>query len=221
MEDADALREYVDVPTVLVKAVALAESCRLIWIELEQWHFIQETSIVCPRYWYEPSFLIQKTAVPLSFDTQSQFREYISFSDFSTAYSELLYWTTLLLLYSTHCLACVWLREFLGPAFAILPITDDPFSYPEHELLYSGACSSATNIAQSLEYFIQPERGGLGFGLIGFPMAVAMGFFEYCNSTKKEWFDIVLKDLRDSHAIPLDTFLESMFNEEILKLVRK
>lgn len=220
MEDADALRQYSDVATVLEKAIALSTKCRNTWAELEQLHCAQELANVHPRYWYASSFLSLTAVASASVGSDSIFPEYICFSDFPTAYAELLYWTSLLLLYSTHCLACIWLREFLGPAFNLLPITDDPFSYPEHHTLYSGACSSATSIAQSLEYFVQPERGGLGVGLIGFPMAVAMGFYEYCHSPKREWFDVVLRYIRETHAIPLDTFLESMFNTDILKLVR-
>jgi hypothetical protein len=116
---------------------------------------------------------------------------------------------------------CLWLKEALGTAADLLPEGNDKFSFPGQFTLYSGAHAAALDIAMSLEYFIRPEMGAVGAGLIGFPVSVAMGYFTYCNSPECAWIETVLKYVRRRYDIPLDTFLESMFTGRILQIVRQ
>ncbi|KAF2430988.1 hypothetical protein EJ08DRAFT_206468 [Tothia fuscella] len=217
MEDSDALKTCVDVAETLDKATSLANKCRLIWTELEDWHRSQELATVGPRYWEEPSN-IRLTKDPDAEDYM--FPKRFCFPDPATAYAEIVYWTASLLLASTHYLACVWLKDNLPVASILLQSSDEIFSFDENAELYCRAFESANNIAQSLEYFIKPERGGTSIEVVGFPIAVARGFFEYCNSPKRKWFDVVLKYIRDTRSVPLDTFLNGTSEGQKLTLVR-
>jgi hypothetical protein len=221
MEDSDALRRHSDVSTTISKATSLAEKCRKLAAELEEWHEAQETQGSGPRSWQQPSIFRPSGAESPLAEGEYYLEECLYFPSFPVAFSELLYSTCLLLLYSTHCMTCGWLKATLGSAIALLPEGDDAFSYPEKFSLHAGAHKTAFDIAMSLEYFINPAMGGVGAGLIGFPVAVAMGFFQFCNLPELAWFDTVLRYVRREYDIPLDTFLESMATGEILKLVRQ
>jgi hypothetical protein len=221
MEDADVLRQPSDVFVTVEKATALAAKCRQLATELERWHEIQEKNSAGPRSWEEPSILQSRSSGMFPDERGFPIKHRLCFSDLTVAHSEMLYWTSLLLLYSTHSMACRWLKETLGTVYDVLPSADDAFSHPQHVSLQPASRSCALNIGKSLEFFIRPEMGGAIIGLIAFPMSVAMGYFEYCHEPELAWFWTVLRYVRVKYAIPLDSFLESMFTEEILKLIRQ
>jgi hypothetical protein len=221
MEDADLLRQHSDVFGIVEKATTLAVKCRRLATEFERWHESKEKNSAGPRSWEEPSILQSLSSEMLLDDQGSPFKDRLCFSDLSVAHSEMLYWASLLLLYSTHSMACRWLIEKLGTVYDVLPSHEDAFSYPEHVSLHHASRSCALNIGKSLEFFIRPELGGAIIGLIAFPMSVAMGYFEYCRAPELAWFWTVLRYVRMKYAIPLDSFLESMFTEEILKLIKQ
>jgi hypothetical protein len=220
MEDVDDMRECSDIQNLIRKAAALAEKSRALWNDFHSWHQSQDILDDTLRYWLESSIIHPKKEKWRADESKFHFVQYLNFSSLETAHSELLYWTGLLLLYSTHFTTCCWLREVLGSIFELLSGGADAFSYPENSTLGSAAQTCAINIAQSLEYFVKPEMGGLGIGLVGFPMSVAMGYFQYSNAPEKAWFEIILRYIRREYAVPLDGLLESMFKREILKLVR-
>jgi len=72
-----------------------------------------------------------------------------------------------------------------------------------------------------MEYFVRPGICGRFAGLIGFPMSVAMGYFQHNGGSELAWFDTVLGFLREKYHIPLDTFLQSIFEDADLQLIRQ
>jgi hypothetical protein len=220
MEDVDDLREYSDASTIEIQAAALAEKSRALWVDLQTWHQFRYVVDPAPRYWFESSLLRPEATGSQVDKSEFHFVQYICFSNLETAHSELLYWTGLLLLYSMHYITCCRIRSILGHALYSLTGGDDMFSYPENSKLCSAAHSCAISIAQSLEYFVKPEKGGLGIGMLGFPITVAMGYLRYSNAPESAWFDIVLRYIRQEYAVPLDGLLESMFKGELSKHVR-
>jgi hypothetical protein len=219
MEESDTLRELSDAALILDRATALSQMCRKLHSEFQTWQRLRGNADGAPQNWLEPSTIFSE-GITSSTDNGFHFASRLCFPDLETAYSQLLIWTSFLLLYGTHYATCRWLKQVLGPAFHLLYTEEDAFSYPENQMLLSETHSDAVHIAQAMEFFIKPEIGGLGVGLIGFPVSVAMGYFDHFDSPGKAWCRMVLRYVKRKYAVPLDDFLESMFNSEILKLIK-
>jgi hypothetical protein len=218
MENADALRNISSISSLIAKAEAFAECGKQLTAELRQWQDRREL-IHGQLYWEEKSDFRNKC----SFATAQQdffLSERFSFPNSVTAYSQMLYWTAVLLVYNNHWTTCVWLQTALGPGCELLPSTTDKFSLRANSTIYASAYNCAMNIAKSLEYFLRPEIAGIRAYLMGFPMTVAMGFFQYFDLAEDAWFQTVLRYLRDVEGIPLGDFLDSCASSKMLMLVR-
>lgn len=137
------------------------------------------------------------------------FPVFICFADPDRAQQIVLYWTALLLMHSTlH----VTRSRLLRSGTSLLPLVPE-FASPHspHAL--------ALLIAQSLEYFVHPDMGLLGTNFIGFPLAVAQGYFQHVGGREGLWFDVIFE--RMSHMrTGLGGFLHEMSKGDTVTLVR-
>jgi hypothetical protein len=217
-------RQSTDASIAVEKTVAIAKACQQLESRFIEWHEKLKTDTLGPLFWREPSELYslsRESALPELDIEEYYFPERFWYSDTETAYAHLLYWTSLQYLYNTYCITWVRLQRLPGYSAFLQSATLEKgnFSFPPNPLLYSNAHACACNISQSLEYFIMTEKtGGIGAGRIAFPISVAKGFFENTNAPEQTYFGVVLRFLRQKYGIPLDKFLESMFNDAILKL---
>ena len=74
-------------------------------------------------------------------------------------------------------------------------------------------------IAQSLEYFVHPDMGLLGTDFVGFPLAVAQGYFEHFGAREALWFSVIFARMREMQS-GLGEFLDEMYKGEGVVLVR-
>jgi hypothetical protein len=177
--------------------------------KFKNWEVRQISSTGNPPFWREKSDILSVSGVP-NLRNHINFNECLSFTDLEAAYSHLFSWTGRLLLYATHYLTYMWIQNtanevighFVGGKVAMLGSFDLPPTYDGREC--------ALNIAQSMGYFLKPDAAGITAALIGFPMAVARGYFHYFKGSEDVWFTATLKHLSTKLCIPLDNFLESM-----------
>lgn len=226
MEEADAVRSQTQSSSILAATISLSEVCRALVHELKQWHQHWSAVSAQPFHWARRSEIYNELnnknpgkVLPMA----------LHFVDLETAHLENLYWASLLLIHATFCVTREWVKQFSPASVSLevsdecevpdygesLPIPDLPTITPLSEIH-----TCAINIAQSFEYFLQPEFGAAGSSLIGFPLMVAMGYFEYFNLPEISWFKVILGRFQDI-GIPLGKFLNGMVADKVATLVRE
>ncbi|KAK5222036.1 hypothetical protein LTR72_006293 [Exophiala xenobiotica] len=160
-------------------------------------------------YWFEPSTLYEQL---LPTDSARIFPYFICFRDPNIAEQITLYWTGLLLVHiSLHGARERCCRA--GLSLAAIPQMGR--TNPQQS-----AQTLAIHIAQSLEYFLHPDMGLLGTNFVGFPLAVAQGYFQSCGAKEALWFDVIFIRMREMRS-GLAVFLEDMYKGQTLTLVRR
>jgi hypothetical protein len=150
-------------------------------------------------YWFEPSTLYEQL-VPT--DPARIFPYFICFRDPNIAEQITLYWTGLLLVHiSLHGARERCCRA--GLSLAAIPQMGRTSPQQSAQTL-------ALHIAQSLEYFLHPDMGLLGTNFVGFPLAVAQGYFQSCGAKEALWFDVIFRRMREMRS-GLAVFLEDMY----------
>lgn len=226
MEEADSVRLQTQPSSTLSVTISLAGRCRSLICELELWLQLWSAASTQPLHWVKPSAIYKEIdskppdkGLPMA----------LHFADLESAHLENLYWASLLLIHATFWVTCEWVMEFspLAPGLArdsehkITDLAIHPITSILHPLApLSEIHTYAIHIAQSLEYFLQPELGAAGSSLIGFPMMVAMGYFEHFRLPEVSWFNVILGRFQRL-GIPLEQFLNGMANEAVATLVRE
>ncbi|KAK5390594.1 hypothetical protein LTS13_000677 [Exophiala xenobiotica] len=160
-------------------------------------------------YWFEPSTLYEQL---LPTDPARIFPYFICFRDPNIAEQITLYWTGLLLVHiSLHGARERCCRA--GLSLAAIPQMGR--TNPQQS-----AQTLAIHITQSLEYFLHPDMGLLGTNFVGFPLAVAQGYFQSCGAKEALWFDVIFMRMREMRS-GLAVFLEDMYKGQTLTLVRR
>ena len=160
-------------------------------------------------YWFEPSTLYGQL---LPTDPARIFPCFICFRDPNIAEQITLYWTGLLLIHISLHGARERCRR-AGLSLAAMPQMGR--MAPQQS-----AQTFALHIAQSLEYFLHPDMGLLGTNFVGFPLAVAQGYFQSCGAKEALWFDVIFNRMREMRS-GLAVFLEDMYKGRTLTLVRR
>lgn len=176
-------------------------------------------------YWFESSTLYRNL---LSMSPARVFPLFICFPDPDIAQQLVLYWTCLLLMHSTIHIAR---NRFTRYQHINTPSQSHSHSHsqPVPQLLFTSLSPSefssphnlALLIVQSLEYFLHPDMGLLGTNFVGFPLAVAQGYFEHIGARDREgrWFAVLFQRIRDMRS-GLGVFLDDMARGEAVRLVR-
>ncbi len=160
-------------------------------------------------YWFEPSNLYGQL---LPTDPARIFPCFVCFGDPNLAEQITLYWTGLLLIR----ISLDGARERCSRAGLSLAAMSQVGKVSPQK----SAQTFALYIAQSLEYFLHPDMGLLGTNFVGFPLAVAQGYFESCGAKEALWFDVIFKRMREMRS-GLAVFLEDMYKGRTLTLVRR
>lgn len=226
MEEADFVRSQTQAASILSATISLSGRCRTLIYELEQWHRLWLSCRSQPLCWLQPSKIYKEVdndgpgkGIPMA----------LHFADLETAHLENHYWASLLLIHATFWLSCVWVTQSSLLSAELSCNIEDEISGDDVPRVTHGLPTLAPlteihayamNIAQSLEFFLQPKLGDSGSSLIGFPLMVAMGYFKYFQLPELSWFNTILGKFQ-SLGIPLEQFLDGMANEEIATLVRE
>jgi hypothetical protein len=147
MEDVDSLRDISLKSTIFARAQTLIKHGNQLITEFSDWQEQQRLSHG-DLYWEEASsFRSQRCFATTEHDFCLSKR--LGFPNIATAYSQMLYWTSLLLIISNQWTTCIWLKSTLGPEFRFLSSTVEEFSVGTNTAICTNGYSCAINIAKS------------------------------------------------------------------------
>lgn len=169
---------------------ALATMCQDLESQLQKWYanLSKQHSQTTPQGLFWPELSTLYLQLPPSSPARI-FSFFLCFPNLDIAEQILLYWTGLLLMHRTIDLAERRLRQHGLPMSIPIPPTsrdgdtDTTYALDPHSL--------ALNIATSLEYIVHPDMGLLETHFIGFPMNVALGYFNCYGMRERLWSDVV------------------------------
>lgn len=82
-------------------------------------------------------------------------------------------------------------------------------SEDERDASYAKAFTAATNITQSLEYFVHPDVGLLGTDFLGFLLTVSYAHWNEWQSKERLWYKVIFARLREINP-GFTSIIESM-----------
>jgi hypothetical protein len=208
MELADSIKLLEDEASILMSTDALTRRSRQVMDDLDEWQSSLADQYQGTTYHHIPSKLY--ASLPEK-SPERIFPTMITFPSLLTAYQLTTLWSCLLLLHSTLFLTYRHIHtHHPGVRLDTVPTPPRHTTSTCHDL--------AILIAQSLEYFAQPDTGLVGAQQVGFPTSVAMGYFSFFNSREVQWFKVIFRRLRGLN-VGIEGFLESMFKEQGLQLM--
>lgn len=220
MEAADELRDNVSLFGDVKQVQCFIDQTHKLINELEAWQRERVLSTQDKLHIERASHLSFLLSISPSKAHIGKLSGNFLFPDSATAYSQILYWTALLLLYSNHWTALATFETPYKPRQAEQGVRQFEDFSPQELDVYNRAYTCARNIAKSLDHFLGPEVAGNGASLIALPITVAMGFFQYWNLPENSWCEAILIHLREVCGIPLDDFLDSCNSSKSLVLVK-
>jgi hypothetical protein len=167
LEDADNLRTS---SSIAKSSIAFAEHGETLVRQLRSWYDTQLSLNLEPLYWEEDS-----TFADQNFSWRSQedyfLNKRLEFKDSVTAHAIVLHWVALLLVYTTHYMNTLHLHNSLGHNEATTLASSKThlsFSDASNLELLENAEKCALLTAKSIEYFLQPELGGISANMSAF-----------------------------------------------------
>ena len=226
LEIADALIAERDRDRSLALMYSMRNAYATITLRLAQWRGNFQAKRNVGSQWYRRSSLFPSPAERHLFN---MFPLVMSFRNLETAELDMLYWTAAIVLHSNFYLL---LYDAQNSPLAIMPIPKglphlnpgrDSYSYEDLFDPMETECNVrifVNNIAESLEYFLQPDIGVLAINSLVLPMALAMTFLEHFQDLRLEYFLAVADKVEEQYGVPLRDFLQNIPNQNLLRLVK-
>jgi hypothetical protein len=226
LEIADALIAERDLDRSLNMMYTMRKAYATITIKLAHWRGQFQAQRNVGSQWYRSSSLF---TAPRESHLLAMFPLVMGFPDPETAELDMLYWTAALILHSNFYLL---LHDAQSSPLAVIPIPKgfphlnpgrDSYSYEDLFDPMETECNMrifVNNIAESLEYFLQPEMGVLAVNSLVFPMALAMAFLDHFQDPRLEYFLAVADKVEEQYGVQLRDFLQNIPNQNILRLVK-
>ena len=182
MVDLPYLTERFDalprVPSSPDGHLAVLQICSDLDTRFQRW-YAHAQAVAPPNglYWTKPASPSHNEML-----NDNPFPMEIDFPDNVHAQTMMLYWSGTVLLFATLHPICRTLRQMypsgLLPENVAKPLnqsTLDPFNLPRRTMVRP----YASNIASSIEYFLQPDMRALGTNMMSFPVGVASYYFRF------------------------------------------
>jgi hypothetical protein len=197
LEEADSATLEPDRQTQLSRKLALIPRCWSLQDKLLDWYTnLIETSNK-PPHWYQHMPFANLPAMDVSPNS------HIWFSSLLVGNAIVLYWTSLMLLYGT-----------LFHLYHTLPPSLDTNLRPLNMRGDHAVKLYATKILQSIEYFLQPEMGGMGPNLTLLPLRVAMQYFVYYPGGEELQWCLATFERLTKRGLPFGAYLASLTPEK-------
>ena len=226
LEIADALIAERDLDSSLSLMYSMRTKYGKITLRLAHWRRDFQAKRNIGSQWYRSASLFNK---PAERHLSAMFPLVMYFPDLETAELDMLYWTAAIILHSNFYLLLHHAQNSPLSALSIpkgfphLNPGQDSYSYEDLFDPLETECNIrifVNNIAESLEYFLQPDIGVLAINSIVFPMALAMAFLDFFQDPRLEFFLAVADKVEERYGVPLRDFLQNIPNQNMLRLVK-
>ena len=211
-EDADIVRLSARLSQAAARHDDLVLECLEIDNELARWYASIEKNYTTSLYWEQPSGLCAH--LPAS-SPERVFPAYIHFANVDLGQDITLYWTGRLLVRMAKEFSKMWIVQTFPKDMA-----ETRKGESEDMFNAEAAYGFARKIAQSLEYFLQPEAGLAGLQSMTLPMMMAkMVFARTQHYQELAWLRVIEHRLAQMN-VKLEDFMKDMANGKIVRLIR-
>jgi hypothetical protein len=223
---ADALIAECDLDRSLSLMYSMRTAYARCTLRLAHWRGEFQAKRSVGSQWYRVGSLFTSPAEKHLFD---MFPLVMYFPDIETAELNLLYRTAAIILHSNFYLLFYAARSSplammsIPNGFPHLNPGRNSYSFEDLFDPLETECNIrifVNNIAESLEYFLQPDMGVLAMNSVVFPMALAMAFLDFFQDPRLEFFLAVADKVEGQYGVPLRDFLQNIPKENILRLVK-